>query len=117
MLILEQMSRAEKVEEKDAIYVYRLIKDTLLLPFNDEKIEVQSYGIEVERQDLINGVVVGIERDKVKTISPQRYKVRNLMKLLYDNMVSPIHLVDVLGEYVDEYVIDFEDEYLSIATN
>ena len=42
----------------------------------------QAFGIEAERQDL-------------------------LLSLIHDNQVSPIHLVDILGEYVDEYVSDF----------
>ena len=27
--------------------------------------------------------------------------------MLYENQVSPIHLIDIIGEYVDEYVNDF----------
>ncbi|WP_407644975.1 DUF6514 family protein [Clostridium polyendosporum] len=42
------------------------------------------------------------------SISPQRHKVHNLLKMIYDNGVSPRHLIDILGEYVDTYVIDFD---------
>jgi hypothetical protein len=34
------------------------------------------------------------------------------MRMLYENAVSPIHLIDVLGEYIDEYIIDY-DLYIS----
>lgn len=76
---------------------------------NSEVIEIQSYGIELERQDFVDGQLTGIERNVIRSISPDRHKVHNLLKLLYDNEVSPIHLVDVLGEKVDEYIIDFDD--------
>ena len=31
--------------------------------------------------------------------------------MLYENEVSPIHLVDIIGPYVDEYVNDFNKIY------
>ena len=53
------------------------------------------------------GKVVQIERDKIERISTKEEKVRQLLELLHIYQVSPIHLVDVLGEYVDNYVCDF----------
>ena len=38
--------------------------------------------------------VVRIQRDCAANISPQRYKVKSLLKLLYDNTVSPIHMIE-----------------------
>ena len=67
----------------------------------------QVYGIEVERQDIINGGLVNIERNSVNHISTDKEKVKRLFDLVSKNNVSPIHLIDVIGEYVDEYVSDF----------
>lgn len=67
----------------------------------------QAYGIEVERQDVINGGLVNIERNSVNNISTDKEKVKRLFDLVSKNNVSPIHLIDVIGEYVDEYVSDF----------
>lgn len=67
----------------------------------------QVYGIEVERQDIIDGELVKIERDSVNYISTHKEKVKKLFDLVSKNNVSPIHLIDVIGEYVDEYVSDF----------
>ena len=67
----------------------------------------QAYGIEVERQDIIDGELVKIERDSVNYISTHKEKVKKLFDLVSKNNVSPIHLIDVIGEYVDEYVSDF----------
>ncbi|MFU7517963.1 DUF6514 family protein, partial [Clostridium sp. HCS.1] len=63
-----------------------------------------AFGIEIERQDLIEGEVVRIERDSINKISNKEEKVKKLLDLVYRNKVSPIHLVDILGEYVDRYV-------------
>jgi hypothetical protein len=70
--------------------------------------EIQSYGIEVERKDIQSGKVFNFERNIIKNISPHRYKVQALAKLLCDNAVSPINFVEVLGDYVDEYIGDFD---------
>ena len=90
---------------KDGIelkYTYRLIKSIYK--------GSQAYGIEVEREDSNCGQVVQIERDNIRLISNNRYKVSELLRLLYKNQVSPIHLVEILGDYVDEYVYDFNNE-------
>ncbi|MDB2097813.1 DUF6514 family protein [Clostridium paraputrificum] len=42
-------------------------------------------------------------------MSTQRHKVKGLLNLLYKNEVSPIHLIDIIGEYVDKWVGDFEE--------
>ncbi|MBU5592569.1 hypothetical protein KQI89_12460 [Clostridium sp. MSJ-4] len=117
MIIVESLSRSEIKEEGMYIYSYRMTKGNITLSTEDSSIEVQSYGIEVERQDLLNGVVVNIERDSLKSISPQRHKVHNLLRVLYEGKVSPIHFIDIIGEHVDSYIEDFEDNFYSIATN
>ncbi|SFB42288.1 DUF6514 family protein [Clostridium frigidicarnis] len=118
MLIVEQLNRVEEIGGNNYLYSYRMIKKEVVVPFYDCSTPIQGYGIEVERQELVNGVVVNIERDIVATISPYRHKVRELLKVLYANCVSPIHLIDVLGEYIDEYVIDFNgSDFIKVCTN
>lgn len=116
-MVVESLTRSEDGQNGMHIYSYRMTKGKINLPLGDSIVEVQSYGIEVERQDIINGVVVNIERDDLRSISPQRHKVHNLIKLLHDNTVSPIHFIEVIGEYVDEYIKDFDEVYVNIATN
>lgn len=100
MLVIKSlMDSGEKEDKTKVIYNYRLIKESYL--------SGQAYGIEVERQDFIEGVLVNIERDQIRKISNVKEKVNNLLEIVHKNKVSPIHIVDVLGEYVDNYVIDF----------
>lgn len=108
MLIVENVGRIEYRDNVQYNYSYRVIKDKVTF-LDGDKQEIQSYGIEIERQDIIDGKLVGIERDSVKCISPHRHKVHDLVKMLYDNLVSPIHLIDILGEYIDEYITDFDE--------
>ena len=101
MLIVKNLMDSEEKEDKTKIiYNYRLTKENYL--------GGQAYGIEVERQDFVEGVLVNIERDKIRKISNIKEKVNNLLEIIHKNKVSPIHIVDILGEYVDNYVIDFK---------
>ncbi|MEK6264577.1 MAG: DUF6514 family protein [Clostridium sp.] len=116
MIIIENMSK--KLTENDVkhSYFYRMVKSQMSVSMYGELTHVQAYGIEVERQDIVNDTVVFIERDCVENISPQRHKVKNLLKMLYDNNVSPIHMIDILGDYIDEYIVDFDEMLKNIGT-
>ena len=116
MIIVESLGRSECSEDVKHNYYYRLTKNEIKLNQEDDNVGVQAYGIEVERQDVSNGTLVGIERDSIRCISPHRHKVHILLKLMHDNMVSPIHLVDILGEYVDDNISDFDIYNNNIAT-
>lgn len=99
MHIVESLYSDMKTDDKESRYSFRLFKENFL--------NGQAFGIEVERQDLMGGDVIRIERDFISKISNNEEKVKELLKLLYNYQVSPIHLVDILGEYVDNYVSDF----------
>ena len=116
MMIVESMVRNEICEDMRKNYFYRLTKDKVSLELGQATMEVQSYGIEIERQDILNNSIVNIERESVKSISPHRHKVHNLLKLLYNHCVSQVHLIDVLGDYIDEYIVDFDEALKEIAT-
>ena len=99
MHIVESLDSNVKTDNKESKYSFRMFKESF---FNG-----QAFGIEVERQDLIEGNIIKIERDSISKISNNEEKVRDLLKLLFNYKVSPIHLVDILGDYVDSYVSDF----------
>lgn len=109
MMLVENLSKSNFEKEVKHEYFYRMFKNELLVDGQEGKIGVQSYGIEIERQDIADGLVTGIERDYVKNISPHRYKVHSMLKMLCDNTVSPIHLIDIIGESTDYYISDFDN--------
>jgi hypothetical protein len=131
VMVVESLNRNEIIQGKKYIYFYRVIKENITLPLEEwqetselegacikeDYVEVQAYGIEVERQDVTSKGIVKIEKEYLKGITPQRHKAHNLMRLLYQNTVSPIHLLDILEDYIDDYVIDFNEELNFTGTN
>lgn len=88
-------------------YSYRLTEQDFL--------GMQVYGIEVEREGVISSIRVNNMRDSVGIISPDESKVRKLLSMLHNYKVSPVHLIDIIGEYVDEYVSDFKESKVAIS--
>jgi len=109
MVLIESLTKIDFVGDIKREYIYRMFKSEFSVESKGRKVEIQSYGIEVEKQDIKDGQVLNIERDYAKNISSQRHKVHNMMKMLCDNQVSPIHLVDILGESIDYHIADFDD--------
>ncbi|MGH4119411.1 DUF6514 family protein [Clostridium sp.] len=116
MIIIENLSKKLMENDVKHNYFYRMVKSEMSVSMYGELTQVQAYGIEIERQDILDDTVVFIERDCVENISPQRHKVKNLLKMLYDNNVSPIHMIDILGDYIDEYIVDFDEMLKNIGT-
>ncbi|WP_040213314.1 DUF6514 family protein [Clostridium polynesiense] len=109
MRVVKNLVRIMEDANRKSIYYYRVVKGI--------KMGIQAYGIEIERIDMEGEDIINIERDSIDSITPQRYKVYDLINILYDNEVSPIHLVDIIGEYVDSYISDFDKTLNCIATN
>lgn len=115
MLIVENLCRSEYIENVKYDYSYRVVKNKVTFP-EIYKAQIESYGIEIERRDIVNGCLINIERDCVKNISPDKIKVKSLVEMLYENIVSPIHLIDILGEYIDEYITDYDEMINNICS-
>ena len=99
MYIVDSLYSNYKNDEKESQYFFRMTKGEFAFG--------QAFGIEIERQDVIEGEVVWIERDSISKISNKEENVKALLDLVYKYQVSPVHLVDILGEYVDNYISDF----------
>ena len=95
-MVLEKLIITRSIDDIEMKYTYSLTN-------------VQAYGIKVDRVDIKDGAIINRVEDGVKYISTQRHKVKGLLNLLYKNEVSPIHLIDIIGEYVDKWVEDFEE--------
>ena len=95
MNIAEEYECKSKDEGIEFNYFYRLIKSSYR--------GVPVYGIEIERKDYIGMRNVNIEREKVDMISYNKNKAEQILIKLYKNKLSPIHLVDIIGSYADEF--------------
>ena len=115
MMVVETLSKNDIIDGIRYKYCYRLLKSNFEMKLDEGGVKGTCYGIEVERQDILNNNVINIERDSIPKISTYRHKVHTLLKLLNDNSVSPIHLVEVIGDYVDEYAADFNESLVNTS--
>ncbi len=103
----ELLVKTQEVDEKTYKYFYRMTKKEILIVSEVEGIvSTESYGIEIERHDMVNDTLVKVEKDSVYHISPSRHKVHTILTYLFENFVSPIHLIDITGQETDEGVFD-----------
>lgn len=100
-MVIENLIINRCINNVEMRYSYKLTECN----FNN----VQAYGIAIERMDYKNCIKVNSLVEEVKLISPNKEKVKNLLYTLYNAEVSPLHLIDIIGECVDESVNDFKD--------
>ena len=93
MKIKTTLSTKINVDEREIKYIYRLIEKSIK--------NKQVFGIEIERQDFKFGEVINLERDYIAIVWNEEKKANDILLKLFNNLVSPIHLIDVVGEYSD----------------
>ena len=98
MRIKKSLSKIVNFDDKESRYIYRIVENSIR--------NRQAFGIEIERQDFEEGEVVNLERDIVDIVASNQRKAEDILMLLFNNLVSPIHLVDIVGEYADLCVND-----------
>ena len=99
MRIKKSLSKIVNFDDKESRYIYRIVENSIR--------NRQAFGIEIERQDFNNGEMINLERDSVSLVASEERKANDILILLFNNLVSPIHLVDIVGEYADLCVNDF----------
>lgn len=99
MKINKTLSTIVNINEKEVKYIYRMTEKNIR--------NRQAFGIEIERQDFNDGQVVNLERDYVSLVASEEKRANDILLLLFNNLVSPIHLVDIVGEYSDLCVAEF----------
>ncbi len=100
MNLVEEYTSINRDDDVEFRYAYRLIK-------KDYK-GIIAYGIEIERKDYVGLKNINLERTNIDIISPHRYKVKQLLIKLYNNQVSPLHLIDIIGSYADKHAYEFD---------
>ena len=100
MNLVEEYTSINRDDDVEFRYAYRLIKK--------EYKGIMAYGIEIERKDYVGLKNINLERKRIDIISHYRYTVKRLIMKLYNNQVSPIHLIDIIGSYADEHAYEFD---------
>lgn len=107
-MLKENYEVKKVINDGELTYKYKLIESE----YNNTRV----YGILVEKELIKDKKVIDIQGDSISLISPKKEKVQRLLEVLYNGKVSPIHLIDIVGEYVDKCVYDF-NEYELIHEN
>ena len=95
-MIEEKSVRTKYSEGIERIYTYQITKQ-----YEENIIE---YDIEAKREDKSQGNIIKIVKSQIKNISSDQDRMDEIINLLWRNEVSPIHLQDILSDYIDKYV-------------
>ena len=98
-MLLESLEFRKEINGMDTRYLYKIIE-------SDYRGNA-TYGISVSREYIKNNEVIDEYEENIKFVSPIKDKVKELLEMLYRGQVSPIHLIDIAGDYVDNCVDDF----------
>lgn len=109
-MVIETLTCNYNYEGQAVEYTYRLIERELNVELDGDLQSIKAYGVEVEssrydKEKYLDGMF-----EEVKYITPYKNKGSQFLHMLKRNMVSPIHLIDITEELVDEYYKDFDKE-------
>lgn len=94
--------------DKEYIYTYNLLETNLNLEKENCTKTVQAYGIEIICETKEKGITYSVNKDQELYISPKMERIELLMDKFYNNNLSPIHLIEVLDEVIEEYIFEFD---------
>lgn len=115
-MIIETLKRNYNCGEENLEYIYNLIEGELKLHNGKEKYSIKAYGVEIESIITNHDKIVHASREEVKYITPYKFKGREFLNMLEKNMVSPIHLLEITEELIEDYYKDFDKEhYIELA--
>lgn len=94
-------------------YYYKIIENTAIIESIDKNNSNLVYGIQVDKILIEKTGEQITESEKVDIISCNLELVREICKVLHKNLVSPIHLIDVLDDNVSKiFKIDSKVKFI-----
>jgi len=92
-LLIQKSIKTNYSNGLERIYIYKITEQL-------EK-SVHEYGIEIELKDIMKGEYIKNIKEEVKNISTKKEEVLDILQLLCKNEASPVHLLDILQDYVE----------------
>lgn len=93
---------------KECIYKYFVIETSKEIFINGKNVNIPCYGICIESEVYEEGMLSSTFENTIEYATPFLSKILKLIDYLKQNEVSPVHLIDVAGEFIDEWVNDFD---------
>lgn len=106
----EVTSYKTSIDDRECIYKYYVLETSKEMTINNKKFIIPCYGINVVSEVYEGGKMCFSFENSIEHVTPFLGKVLNLIEYLKINGVSPIHLIEVAGEFVDEWVNDFDNK-------
>ena len=99
IMVIEKKVTTKYIDGIERIYIYKVTQQ--------KQDSILEYGVKATREDVSKGESVTIVESEVKYISPKKDVVMGIVDILCRNEVSPIHLKEIVCDYVDTDSINF----------
>lgn len=95
---------------RNILFRYYLVETSKLINFKEYYVNVVGYGVNITSEEVgeENGEI--LYEETIEFVTPYKEKMVKLIDELARNQVSPIHLIDVIGELCDNWSSDFEED-------
>jgi len=99
IMVIEKKVTTKYIDGIERSYIYKVTQQ--------KQDSILEYGVKATREDVSKGESVTIVESEVKYISPKKQVVMGIVDMLCRNEVSPIHLKEIVCDYVDTDSINF----------
>jgi len=95
-LVIEKKVTTKYIDGIERVYIYKVTQQ--------KQESIIEYGVKAIREDISKGERIAIIENEVSYISPEKELVIGIVDILCRNEVSPIHLKEIVCDYVDTIV-------------
>lgn len=114
-MIIDTINCSIKCDDGELEYIYNLTERKLSLEVKGKEEEIITYGVEAQSYMIKENKKVLIFKDAVEILTPYKHKAKDFINMLRRNQVSPVHLLNVAEEVIEEYYLDFEKVVQAIS--
>ncbi|PRR84271.1 DUF6514 family protein [Clostridium vincentii] len=98
-MVIEKKVTTKYIDGIERSYIYKVTQQ--------KQDSILEYGVKVTREDISKDKKVTSVESEVKYISTKKEMVTGIINILCKNEVSPIHLREIICDYVDTESINF----------
>lgn len=110
MVVSTERCRVEE-GEREFEYVYKLTENNLSVNGDCGCKTLVVYGVEIQSYEKNNDEFNLLGSEAVRYLSPSKTRVKDFVEMLKSNTVSPVHLLDITEEVIEDFYNDFDKVY------